>query len=147
MRMKEAVYADEKKVRIGAKPKISSILSLTFAMMMLGSGSPGLMVLGAVFGGISLIVIFAVRDEIKAEIFAGRLLFYHKAGEVFCDIALDEIVEWNTLNKGIEIQTRDQQRYFVDTYDTIKAHHELKKVLPHQETAALLQQKRRQRKG
>lgn len=147
MKRKEADHADEKKVRIGAKPKISSILSLIFAAMMLGSGSPGLMGLGAVFGGISLIVIFAVRDEIKAEISAGRLLFYHQTGEVLCDVALDEIVEWNTLNKGIEIQTRDQQRYFVDTYDTIKAHHELKKVLPHQETAALLQQKRRQRKG
>ena len=67
MKMKEADHADEKKVRIGAKPKISSILSLIFAVMMLGSGSPGLMGLGAVFGGISLIVIFAVRDEIKAE--------------------------------------------------------------------------------
>lgn len=59
MKMKEADHADEKKVRIGAKPKISSILSLIFAVMMLGSGSPGLMGLGAVFGGISLIVIFA----------------------------------------------------------------------------------------
>ena len=103
--------------------------------------------LGAVFGGISLIVIFAVRDEIKAEISAGRLLFYHQTGEVLCDVALDEIVEWNTLNKGIEIQTRDQQRYFTDTYDTIKAHYVLKKILPQQETAALLQQKRKQRKG
>ena len=64
MKRKEADHAEEKKVRIGAKPKISSILSLIFAVMMLGSGSPGLMGLGAVFGGISS----SLRSEMKSRL-------------------------------------------------------------------------------
>ena len=42
MKRKEADHADEKKVRIGAKPKISSILSLIFAAMIRQSRIDGI---------------------------------------------------------------------------------------------------------